>query len=115
MSSLLHPFEILQAVSEGKVNAGLASAAYWQGKLPAAAFFSTVPFGPEAPEYLAWMLHGNGIKLYQEMYDRAGFKVKVLPSTIISPETSGWFAKPISGMVTFRGISLGVEPPDISN
>lgn len=103
---LLPPFEILEAVSEGKVNAGLAAAAYWQGKLPAAAFFSTIPFGPEAPEYLGWMLHGNGLKLYQEMYDKAGFNVKVLPCSIISPETSGWFAKPIESVKDFKGLRM---------
>ena len=104
--ALLPPFEILEAVSEGKVNAGLASAAYWQGKLPAASFFSTVPFGPEAPEYMAWLFQGNGMKLYQEMYDRAGFKVKVLPAFIISPETSGWFAKPVNSTEDFKGLRM---------
>jgi TRAP-type mannitol/chloroaromatic compound transport system substrate-binding protein len=104
--ALLPPFEILEAVSENKVNAGLASAAYWQGKLPAASFFSTVPFGPEAPEYLAWLFQGNGLKLYQEMYDRAGFNVKVLPAFIISPETSGWFAKPVNSVGDLKGLRI---------
>jgi len=104
--ALLPPFEILEAVSEGKVNAGLASAAYWQGKLPAASFFSTIPFGPEAPEYMAWLFQGNGMKLYQEMYDRAGFNVKVLPAFIISPETSGWFANPVKSADDFKGLRM---------
>ena len=103
---LLPPFEILDAVSQGKVNAGLASAAYWQGKLPAASFFSTVPFGPEAPEYLAWIFHGNGLKLYQEMYDNAGYNVKVLPAQLISPETSGWFAKPVNSLDDLKGLRM---------
>jgi TRAP-type mannitol/chloroaromatic compound transport system substrate-binding protein len=103
---LLPPFEILEAVSDGKINAGLASAAYWQGKMPAASFFSSVPFGPEAPEYLAWIYQGNGLKLYQEMYDRAGFAVKVLPVFIISPETSGWFAKPIETVDDLKGLRM---------
>lgn len=103
---LLPPFEILEAVSEGKINAGLASAAYWQGKVPAASFFSSIPFGPEAPEYLAWLYNGNGLKLYQEMYDSAGFAVKVLPVLIISPETSGWFAKPIESVDDLKGLRM---------
>ena len=103
---LLPPFEILEAVSEGKINAGLASAAYWQGKIPAASFFSSVPFGPEAPEYLAWLYQGNGLQLYQQMYDQAGFSVKVLPVFIISPETSGWFAKPINSVADLNGLRM---------
>ncbi len=103
---LLPPFEILDAVSTGKVNAGIGSAAYWQGKMSAASFFSTVPFGPEAPEYLAWLLQGNGMDLYQEMYDKAGYNVKVLPVFMISPETSGWFSKPVESVEDLKGLRM---------
>ena len=41
---LVAPFEILDSVSKGKINAGYATAAYWQGKIPAAPLFSAVPF-----------------------------------------------------------------------
>ena len=87
--------EILDAVSSGKADAGYASAGFWAGKMPAAPLFSSVPFGPEASCYIAWMKHGNGLKLYQKMYDDAGYNVKVLLCSIIPPETSGWFSKEI--------------------
>ncbi|MDA3789674.1 MAG: TRAP transporter substrate-binding protein [Desulfobacula sp.] len=103
---LIPPFEILSAVSSGKVNAGFGSGAYWQGKIPEAALFSAVPFGPEADEYLAWLLKGNGMTLYQEMYDNAGYNVKVLPCAIISPETSGWFNKPINTPEDLKGLKM---------
>jgi len=103
---LIPPFEILSAVSSGKVNAGFGSGAYWQGKIPEAALFSAVPFGPEADEYLAWIFYGNGLKLYQEMYDNAGYNVKVLPCAIISPETSGWFSKPINSPEDLKGLKM---------
>ncbi|ANG61918.1 C4-dicarboxylate ABC transporter [Marinobacterium aestuarii] len=103
---LVSPPEILDAVSSGKVNSGYATAGYWQGKIPAAALFSAVPFGPEAGEYMAWMYYGNGLSLYQEMYDSAGFNVKVLPCAILSPETSGWFAKPIDKPEDLKGLNM---------
>ena len=103
---LVAPPEILGAVSSGKVNSGYATAGYWQGKMPAAALFSAVPFGPEAGEYLAWMYYGNGLKLYQEMYDNGGYNVKVLPCAIISPETSGWFKKPINKPEDLKGLNM---------
>ncbi len=105
-NKLVPPFEILGAVSNGKVNAGFGSGAYWQGKIPEAALFSSVPFGPEADEYLAWLFKGNGMTLYQEMYDKAGYNVKVLPYAIISPETSGWFKKPIKGPEDLKGLKM---------
>lgn len=103
---LVSPPEILDAVSSGKVNSGYATAGYWQGKIPAAALFSAVPFGPEAGEYMAWMYYGNGLKLYQEMYDSNNYNVKVIPCAIISPETSGWFKKPIDKPEDLKGLNM---------
>ncbi|MBC8258532.1 MAG: TRAP transporter substrate-binding protein [SAR324 cluster bacterium] len=103
---LVAPFEILDAVSTGKVQAGFTTAGYWYGKMKAAPLFSAVPFGPEAGEYLAWFLYGNGMKLYQEMYDSNGFNVKVLLCGMIAPETSGWFKKPINSVADLKGLSM---------
>lgn len=98
--------EILDAVASGKVNSGYSTAGYWQGKIPAASLFSSVPFGPEAGEYMAWLYYGNGLKLYQEMYDTAGYNVHVIPCAIISPETSGWFRKPIDKVEDLKGLNM---------
>lgn len=103
---LIAPFEILDSVSKGKINAGYSVAGYWAGKIPASPLFSAVPFGPEAGEYLAWFYYGNGMKLYQEMYDQAGFNVKVLLAAIIAPETSGWFQKPITDKAQLEGMRM---------
>ena len=64
-----------------------------------------MPFGPEATEYLAWIYYGNGMKLWQEMYDSAGYNVKVIPVLNAPAESSGWFAKPINS-VLFLCITL---------
>ena len=103
---LIPPFEILDAVSDGKTNSGYSIAGYWYGKMKAAALFTAVPFGPEAPEYMAWLYHGNGIELWQDTYDNAGYNVKVMPCAIISPETSGWFKERITGPEGFRGLNI---------
>jgi TRAP-type mannitol/chloroaromatic compound transport system substrate-binding protein len=103
---LVHPFEILDAVSKGKVNSGYGASGYWRGKLPGGSIFTAVPFGPEAPEFLSWLFHGNGGKLYQEMYDRAGYNVKVFPACILAPETSGWFHKPINSVDDLKGLKM---------
>ncbi len=105
-NKLVPPFEILDAVSSGKINSGYTTAGYWAGKIPAAPLFSAVPFGPEAGEYMAWLYYGNGLGLYQEMYDSAGFNVKVLPCAIIAPETSGWFAEEIESVEDLNGLKM---------
>nr|VFJ62612.1 MAG: TRAP-type mannitol/chloroaromatic compound transport system, substrate-binding protein [Candidatus Kentron sp. DK] len=105
-NKLVAPFEILGAVSSGKVNAGYAAAVYWSGSMPSASFFSAIPFGPEAGEYMAWMYHGNGLKLYQQMYDDAGKHVHVLPCSLVAAETSGWFTKAIRTPEDLRGLNI---------
>ncbi len=103
---LVDPFEILDAVSTGKINSGYTTAGYWAGKIPASPLFSAVPFGPEAGEYMAWLYYGNGMSLYQEMYDQAGYNVHVLPCAILAPETSGWFAKEINTPADLEGLKM---------
>ncbi len=103
---LVPAFEILDAVSTGKINAGYTTAGYWAGKIPAAPLFSAVPFGPEAGEYMAWLYYGNGMDLYQRMYDQAGYNVHVLPCAVIAPETSGWFAKEINSAEDLNGLKM---------
>ena len=103
---LVAPFEILDSVSKGKINAGYSTAGYWAGKIPASQIFSAVPFGPEAGEYLAWLYYGDGMKLYQETYDKGGYNVKVFVCGIIAPETSGWFTKEINTPDDLKGLRM---------
>lgn len=103
---LVPPFEILDAVSTGKVNAGFSISGYWAGKIPAANIFSSVPFGPESGEFMAWLYYGNGRALYQEMYEQAGYSVKVIPCAILAPESGGWFKKPINTADDLKGMKL---------
>jgi len=105
-NKLVAPFEILNAVSSGKVNAGYSAAMYWAGEMSASLLFSAFPFGPEAGEYTAWLYYGNGLKLYQTMYDKAGKNVHVLPCTLIPAETSGWFTKEIKGAEDLAGFKI---------
>nr|VFK12700.1 MAG: TRAP-type mannitol/chloroaromatic compound transport system, substrate-binding protein [Candidatus Kentron sp. LFY] len=105
-NKLVAPFEILDAVSSGKVNAGFGAAAYWSGEMPASSLFASFPFGPEAGEYMAWLYYGNGLTLYQKMYDDAGKNVQVLPCAMITAETSGWFTREIKGIEDLAGLKI---------
>ncbi len=103
---LVAALEVLDAVSAGKVDAGYSTPGYWMGKIPAAPLFSAVPFGPDGSEYMAWFFAGNGMKLYQEMYDRYGFNVKVFVCAVFPPETSGWFAHEIRTRDDLKGLKM---------
>ncbi|MDP6885088.1 MAG: hypothetical protein QF830_13210, partial [Rhodospirillales bacterium] len=58
--ALVPVMEMFDSVSAGAIDAGIATAGYWVGKEPALAFFSAVPFGPNAGEYMAWFYYGGG-------------------------------------------------------
>ncbi len=102
------PDEILDKVSEGKVDAGLTTASFWAAKLPAAALFAGFPFGPDAKTYLDWFDNGNGRTLYQEMYDHAGVKVHVMPCAFGGAEAGGWFAKKIESKDDIKGLRMRI-------
>lgn len=104
--ALVGALEILDAVSDGKVDAGYGASGFWAGKISAAPLFCSIPFGPDTSEFLSWLYHGNGLKLYQEMYDTSGFDVKVLVCAMLPPETSGWFANEIKSAEELKNLKM---------
>lgn len=99
--------QIFDAVNRGQIQAGYSTSGYQSGVLGRkAAFFSSVPFGPGASEYLAWIYYGGGRELWQNMYDDAGYKVQSLPCGLLAPETSGWFSRPIDKPQDLQGLNM---------
>ena len=99
--------EILESVSKGQVNAGWSTPGYNTGLLGTkASIFSAVPFGPDAPEFLAWVYYGGGRDLWQKLYDDNGYNVHSVPCSVISPETSGWFSKEINSPEDLEGLRM---------
>ncbi len=103
---LVAPFEILDSVAAGKVNAGYYASGYWEGKMPGISLFTAIPFGPEAPEFLAWMFRDDGLKLYNEYYKKSGYDVWAMPACVLAPETAGWFSKPINSVDDLKGLRM---------
>ncbi|MEL7117377.1 MAG: TRAP transporter substrate-binding protein [Pseudomonadota bacterium] len=103
---LVPALEALDAVSNGSVDAAYTTSGYWQGKIPSASLFAAVPFGPEAGEFLAWMLYDDGHTLMQRMYDENGYNVHVIPCGVIAPETSGWFKTESTSLEDLEGLNM---------
>ena len=98
--------EILPKVSAGDFEAGFGYAGYSESLIPAVALFGAFPFGPEPNEYLAWLWQGNGMQLWQQLYDGAGYNVKVLVCGVITGETGGWFNREINTINDFSGLKM---------
>ncbi len=102
--ALVPPLEVFDAVSTGAVDAGWSTAGYWAGKIPAVQFFTAVPFGPNASEFLAWMYEGGGKQLWEEIYAR--HNLYPIQCELISPEASGWFRKEMKTIEDLKGLKM---------
>jgi TRAP-type mannitol/chloroaromatic compound transport system substrate-binding protein len=97
-------FEVLDAVGGGVAEMGHTAAFYWQGKQPAAAFFTTVPFGLTPVEHVAWVDAGGGQGLWDELY--APFGVKPFMGGNTGVCMGGWFRQDLSGLADLRGLKI---------
>ena len=102
--ALVPALEVFDAVSSGATDAGWSTPGYWAGKIPALPLFSAVPFGPPASEYMAWIYHGGGLKLFQEIYAR--HNIHGILCGIIPPEASGWFRNEIKSTEDLTGLKM---------
>ncbi len=93
---------VFDAVSTGAAEMFHSISAYWRGKSPGIALFGSVPFGMLANEQYAWMHHGGGQALYDEMYDR--FELKSLLCGNTGTQWMGWFKKEINSLEDFKGL-----------
>jgi len=96
--------QIFDAVSSGSLDSAWASPAFWTGKDIAFSIFSSVPFGPDAGEYLAWMKYGGGEKMMQALY--AKYNIHSMLCNFTSPEAGGWFRKEINTTEDLKGIKM---------
>ena len=97
-------FEVLDAVGNGVAEIGHTASFYWQGKMPAAAFFTTVPFGLTPNEHVAWVDAGGGQALWDELY--APFGVKPFMGGNTGVCMGGWFRREIKSLADVRGLKM---------
>lgn len=103
---LVPALEVFSAVSQGTAEMGHGAGYYWKGKIPAAQFFSTVPFGLTAQEYNGWMFHGGGLELYREAYKPFG--VIPWPGGNTGVQMGGWFNKEINSVDDLKGLKMRI-------
>ena len=102
--ALLPGGQYMDAVSQGSVESAWGAAGFNVGKVPALALFTTVPFGPEAGEYLAWIKYGGGGELHREIYGQ--YSIHPIYCGIIPPEASGWFRREIKSLDDLKGLKM---------
>ena len=103
---LVPAFETFDAVSGGTAEIGHGASYYWKGKVPAASFFASIPFGLIAQEMNAWLYHGGGWELWKEAY--APFGLLPMPCGSSGTQMGGWFRKEIRSLADIKGLKMRI-------
>lgn len=104
---LVPPMQTFDAVSQGTtVQMGHGAAYYWSGKIPAAPFFTAVPFGMNAQGMNAWFYGGDGLKLWREVY--APYQLMPFPMGNTGVQMGGWFNRKINSLMDLKGLKMRI-------
>lgn len=103
---LIPAMQTFDAVSQGTVEMGHGAAYYWAGKVPAAQFFTAVPFGMNAQGMNAWLYSGGGLKLWRDLYKP--FNLVPFPMGNTGVQMGGWFRKQISSVKDLKGLKMRI-------
>ncbi|MDB2364294.1 TRAP transporter substrate-binding protein [Luminiphilus sp.] len=99
-------FEVFDAVSRGVAEAGHGASYYWKGKIPAAVFFTAVPFGMTAQEANGWLHYGGGLALWRELY--APFGVIPYAGGSTGVQMAGWFNTRLNSRDDLAGLKMRI-------
>jgi TRAP-type mannitol/chloroaromatic compound transport system substrate-binding protein len=102
--ALVPASQYFDAVGSGSLDSAWSSLGFFTGKEIAFALYSTVPFGPEIAEYMAWMKNGGGETLMTELAGK--YNIVPINCFIVAPEASGWFRKEIKTVDDLKGLKM---------
>jgi TRAP-type mannitol/chloroaromatic compound transport system substrate-binding protein len=104
--AVVHPFQVLDGVHGGQIDAAHTVTVYWYGKHKAASLFGTGPvFGFSANEGLGWIHNGGGKELFEELQTQImKLNVKSFFAMPMPTQPLGWFKKPITGPNDLKGM-----------
>ncbi len=101
---LVPPLEVFDAVASGTAEMAHTASFFWQGKVPAAAFFTAVPFGLTPIEHITWIDHGGGQAIWDDLYRPFGVKPFMAGNTGF--QMGGWYRREIEGLDDLKGLKI---------
>lgn len=103
---LVPAFEVFDAVSRGTVEMGHDASYYHKGKVDAAQFFTSIPFGMNQQELNGWLFYGGGLELWRELYEP--FNLVPIPCGNTGVQMGGWFNKEINSPADLEGLKMRI-------
>lgn len=105
-NELVPALGVFDAVSGGSVEMGHSGAYFWRGKIPAAQFFTAIPFGMNAQEMNSWLHYGGGLELWKEIY--APFNLIPFAAGNTGVQMGGWFNREINSVADLKGLKMRI-------
>lgn len=99
---LVPALQVFDAVSVGTAEMAHTASFFWAGKLKAAAFFTATPFGLSPTEHQAWVYHGGGQALWDELYGK--FSIKPFMAGNTGGSMGGWFKREVNSLEDMKGL-----------
>jgi TRAP-type mannitol/chloroaromatic compound transport system substrate-binding protein len=103
--AVVKAFQVMDAVSDGVLDAAHSVCVYWYGKNKAASLFGTGPvFGGSATTMLSWFYAGGGRELYRELtQDNMKLNVVGLLGFPMFAQPFGWFKSEVTKASQLKG------------
>lgn len=98
--------QVMDAVMQGTVHCGVSPGYYYIGKHPALAFDTAIPFGLTTRQQYAWMMHGGGLELINEIY--SDFGIISFPANSTGGQMGGWFREPVNSLSELAGLRFRI-------
>ncbi|MCM5571324.1 TRAP transporter substrate-binding protein [Burkholderiaceae bacterium FT117] len=93
--AVVKPFELMDAVSKGVLDAGHHVSGYWYGKSKVASLFGTGPVSGATPEIgLTWIYQGGGQQLWDKLVAKLNLNVVGFFAFPMPSQPLGWFKNP---------------------
>lgn len=104
--SVVHPFQVLDGVHGGQIDAAHTVTVYWYGKHKAASLFGTGPvYGFNANEGLGWIHNGGGKELFEELQTKImKVDIKSFFAMPMPTQPLGWFKEPVTSAEDLKGL-----------
>ena len=95
--------EILNNTSTNSIDIGHTASYYYRGLAEVIAFGTAVPFGLTDRQQNAWLYHGGGLDMLQEIYAER-FDTIQFPAGNTGVQMGGWFNKEINSLADIQGL-----------
>jgi len=105
-NTLVPALAVFDATSSGEIDAFHSGPYYWKGKNSAFSLFSGSPFGFTAEEINSWMMFGDGMSMWREMYAKYNLYPFLGGNTNV--QMGGWFRKPLHSLEDLKGLKMRI-------